>query len=253
MAIATGKLRIGDQLPSVRALAEDLVLNPNTIAHAYTDLTRDGLIESRSGRGVFIIRKRKVFTREEGRRRLEPLLDALIGEAMAMDFTREELHELLQFLPKGRDLFWCGQIRFRHDLEQCGVHARWTGEDVPGSQPGVVVRIPIGDYAAGLANDQCTGADVPRSEVKLEEAVEHAFGRPAQVETGGSDPPQILEALEGGVERGAVSRKEVLTPERESGCDDGPRFFSLPSAPCSGIFFSFRPASPFTSASFRTL
>ena len=96
MAIATGKLRIGDQLPSVRALAEDLVLNPNTVARAYTDLTRDGLIESRSGRGVFIIRKRKVFTREEGRRRLEPLLDALIGEAMAMDFTREELHELFQ-------------------------------------------------------------------------------------------------------------------------------------------------------------
>ena len=96
MAIATGKVRIGDQLPSVRALAEDLVLNPNTVARAYTDLTRDGLIESRSGRGVFIIRKRKVFTREEGRRRLDPLLDALIGEAMAMDFTREELHELFQ-------------------------------------------------------------------------------------------------------------------------------------------------------------
>ena len=96
MAIATGKLRTGDQLPSVRALAEDLVLNPNTVARAYSDLIRDGLIESRAGRGVFIIRKRKVFTREEGRRRLEPLLDALIGEAMAMDFTREELHEFFQ-------------------------------------------------------------------------------------------------------------------------------------------------------------
>ena len=63
------------------------MLNPNTVARAYADLAREGLIESRPGRGVFIIRKRKVFTREEGRRRLEPLLDALIGEAMAMDFT----------------------------------------------------------------------------------------------------------------------------------------------------------------------
>jgi len=96
MAIATGKLRIGDQLPSVRALAEDLVLNPNTVARAYTDLTRDGLIESRSGRGVFIIRKRKVFTREEDRRRLEPLMDALIGEDNPMHFTREELQEAFQ-------------------------------------------------------------------------------------------------------------------------------------------------------------
>jgi GntR family transcriptional regulator len=91
MAVATGKLAVGDQLPSVRALAEELVVNPNTIAHAYSDLTRDGLIESRAGRGVFIARKRKVFTPEEAWRRLEPMLDAAIGEAMALDFTRQEL------------------------------------------------------------------------------------------------------------------------------------------------------------------
>jgi GntR family transcriptional regulator len=87
LAVITGKLAVGDQLPSVRALAEDLVVNPNTVARAYGDLLRDGLIESRAGRGVFITRKRKVFTREEGWRRLEPLIDAAIGEAMAMDFT----------------------------------------------------------------------------------------------------------------------------------------------------------------------
>jgi DNA-binding transcriptional regulator YhcF (GntR family) len=93
LGAATGKLRIGDQLPSVRALAEELVLNPNTVARAYNDLAREGLIESRAGRGVFIIQKRKVLTREEGRRRLEPLLEGLIGEALAMDFTPEELRE----------------------------------------------------------------------------------------------------------------------------------------------------------------
>jgi GntR family transcriptional regulator len=91
LAVATGRLTVGDQLPSVRVFAETLVLNPNTVARAYSDLAREGLIESRPGRGVFIIRKRKVFTREEGRRRLEPLLDALIGEAMAMDFTSADL------------------------------------------------------------------------------------------------------------------------------------------------------------------
>ena len=62
-------------------------MNPNTVARAYADLAREGLIESRAGRGVFVTRKRKVFTREEGWRRLEPLIDAVIGEAMAMDFT----------------------------------------------------------------------------------------------------------------------------------------------------------------------
>ena len=91
LALATGKLAVGDQLSSVRALAEELVINPNTVARAYTDLAREGLIESRAGRGVFVTRKRKMFTREEGRRRLEPLMDGLIGEAMVMDFTQEEL------------------------------------------------------------------------------------------------------------------------------------------------------------------
>ena len=96
MGIATGKVALGDQLPSVRALAEELVLNPNTVAKAYTDLAREGMIESRAGRGVFIIRKRKMFTREEGRRRLEPLVDGLIGEAMAMDFEPRELRDMFE-------------------------------------------------------------------------------------------------------------------------------------------------------------
>ena len=75
-----------DPLPSIRALAERLVVNPNTVARAYADLAREGLIESRAGRGVFVTRKRKVFTREEGWRRLEPLMDAVIGEAMVIGF-----------------------------------------------------------------------------------------------------------------------------------------------------------------------
>src|SRR6476469_8320201 len=82
LAAANGKLAVEDQLPSVRTLAEELVLNPNTVARAYADLAREGLIEARAGRGVFIIRKRKVFNRAEGRRRLEPLIDTLIGEAL---------------------------------------------------------------------------------------------------------------------------------------------------------------------------
>ena len=96
LAVATGKLAVDEQLPSVRALAETLVLNPNTVARAYAHLAREGLIEARPGRGVFIIRKRKVFHPEEGRRRLEPLINTLISEAMAMDFTPDELHAVFE-------------------------------------------------------------------------------------------------------------------------------------------------------------
>jgi GntR family transcriptional regulator len=83
-------------LPSIRALAERLVINPNTVARAYADLAREGLIESRAGRGVFVTRKRRMFMREEGWRRLEPLMDAVIGEAMVMDFTPQELREAFE-------------------------------------------------------------------------------------------------------------------------------------------------------------
>ena len=96
MAVASGKLAVDDQLPSIRALAERLVINPNTVARAYADLAREGLIESRAGRGVFVTRKRKMFTREEGWRRLEPLMDAVIGEAMVLDFTPQELREAIE-------------------------------------------------------------------------------------------------------------------------------------------------------------
>src|SRR6188474_231170 len=93
MAVATGRLAVAEQLPSVRALAESLVLNPNTVARAYADLAREGVIESRPGRGVFIIPKRRVFAREEARRRLEPLINTLISEGLAMDFSPDDLQE----------------------------------------------------------------------------------------------------------------------------------------------------------------
>ena len=96
MGVAAGKLVVDEQLPSIRALAERLVINPNTVARAYADLAREGLIESRAGRGVFVTRKRKMFTREEGWRRLEPLMAAVIGEAMVLDFTPEELRDAFE-------------------------------------------------------------------------------------------------------------------------------------------------------------
>ena len=93
LAVVTGRLTVADQLPSVRALAETLVLNPNTVARAYADLAREGVIETRPGRGVFIIPKRRVFAREEARRRLAPLINTLISEGLALDFSPDELRD----------------------------------------------------------------------------------------------------------------------------------------------------------------
>src|SRR5919106_5435331 len=53
-AIATGALRPGEQLPGIRPLAEELVINPNTVAKAYRELEHEGVIELRQGAGAFI-------------------------------------------------------------------------------------------------------------------------------------------------------------------------------------------------------
>jgi len=90
-AVVQGGLAVGDQLPSVRSLAERLVLNHNTVARAYNDLGRDGVIESRHGRGVFVARKRQVYTKAERGRRLDRALETLLGEALLLDFTPEEI------------------------------------------------------------------------------------------------------------------------------------------------------------------
>ena len=53
-AVARGDLKPGDRLPAVRNLSQDLVVNPNTVARAYSELARDGLLFNRPGRGVFV-------------------------------------------------------------------------------------------------------------------------------------------------------------------------------------------------------
>jgi|SRR5580658_4187529 GntR family transcriptional regulator len=96
LAVATGQLPAGQQLPSVRGLAERLVVNPNTIAKAYSELARDGFIDAQQGRGVFVARPRQVYSKAERNRRIAPLLDALVHEGVSLGFTPAQLIESLQ-------------------------------------------------------------------------------------------------------------------------------------------------------------
>jgi len=95
-AMARGHVKPGEQLPAVRSLAEDLVVNPNTVARAYQELIREGLAESRSGIGVFISERRQVFSREEQVRRLGQGIDQLIHEAILLDFSLPEIRAALE-------------------------------------------------------------------------------------------------------------------------------------------------------------
>jgi GntR family transcriptional regulator len=96
LAAATGAVAEGTPLPSVRALAERLLINPNTVAKAYAELAREHVIETQQGRGVFIAAYRQMYTKAERMRRLAPLLDAMAVEGISLGFSSEELIEALR-------------------------------------------------------------------------------------------------------------------------------------------------------------
>jgi GntR family transcriptional regulator len=95
-AVALGRLQIGEQLPAVRTLAEELVINPNTVARSYQELIREGVLESRSGRGVFVAERRSVFSEEERVRRLQHSAEQLCHEAILLGVPIAELRAVIE-------------------------------------------------------------------------------------------------------------------------------------------------------------
>jgi len=94
-AIARGELRPEEPLPSVRQLSRDLVVNPNTVARAYTELEREGLLVSRPGRGIIVAQPRNDLTRAARDRRLTGQLDRWLTEAVHLGYSAEEVLALV--------------------------------------------------------------------------------------------------------------------------------------------------------------
>jgi GntR family transcriptional regulator len=94
-AIARGELRPEAALPSVRQLSRELVVNPNTVARAYTELEREGLLVSRPGRGIFVAQPRSDLTRAARDRRLTEAIDRWLTEAVHLGFSAEEVLALV--------------------------------------------------------------------------------------------------------------------------------------------------------------
>jgi GntR family transcriptional regulator len=96
LAVATGTLPAGHPMPSVRGLAEELLINFNTVAKAYGELVRDGVLESQQSRGYFVAAKRQVYSRAERLRRLRHAADAFLHEAVFLDFTADEIRKAVE-------------------------------------------------------------------------------------------------------------------------------------------------------------
>ena len=106
--VATGALRSGDRLPSVRELARELVLNPNTISRAFRELEREGVTVSRRGAGTFIAERRDVVRRDESRRRLREALENALTDAVHLGMSAVDVRRIFDQVCK----------RFRFDGEE---------------------------------------------------------------------------------------------------------------------------------------
>ncbi len=95
-AVAAGALKPGDALPSVRKLAADLGINPNTVARAYLDLDRDGVIKAVPGGGTFVSDGQPGLLKAERIRRLRPVARQVAVEGRQLRLSPAEIVELVE-------------------------------------------------------------------------------------------------------------------------------------------------------------
>jgi GntR family transcriptional regulator len=95
-AIETGALRPGEQLPGIRPLAEELVINPNTVARAYRELEHDGAIELRHGAGAFVSANARPKKQTDRLRTAQSVVTTAIDRLRSSGVTDEEIRRLFE-------------------------------------------------------------------------------------------------------------------------------------------------------------
>jgi GntR family transcriptional regulator len=94
--VASGHLEPGEELPPIRTLAEQLLVNPNTVARAYRELEMAGVVTKRRTAGTYVSDGASPLARRERRKIISQRVDALLAEARQMNIDIEELIELIQ-------------------------------------------------------------------------------------------------------------------------------------------------------------
>ena len=93
-AIETGTIRTGEQLPSVRQMAEDLMINPNTVVRAYRELEHEGIIELRHGAGAFI--QELIMPREKLMQKAQDVVKSALDQLESLHLNEEEIRRVLE-------------------------------------------------------------------------------------------------------------------------------------------------------------
>jgi GntR family transcriptional regulator len=93
-AVETGALRPGGQLPTIRALAQELVMNSNTVVRAYRELEHEGIVELRHGLGAFI--SDAVEARGKSMRKAQTIVQAAVERLRSLGVTEQEMRRLFE-------------------------------------------------------------------------------------------------------------------------------------------------------------
>ena len=94
--VASGRIAPGEEVPPIRALAEQLLINPNTVARAYLELERSGIVTKRQGSGTYVTEAASTLSRREKIKLLARRADVLLAEAEHLDVPLDELLDLLR-------------------------------------------------------------------------------------------------------------------------------------------------------------
>jgi GntR family transcriptional regulator len=97
-AVASGVLGAGDQLPTVRQVAVDLAINPNTVLRSYREMEIRGLLDTQQGMGTFVADRKVEYSRDERDRQLGQLVGEFVSRAGAAGFTLKQLMKALRDL-----------------------------------------------------------------------------------------------------------------------------------------------------------
>jgi len=93
-SIETGGITAGEQLPSVRKMAEDLLINPNTVVRAYRDLENEGIVDLRHGSGVFV--RDSIVGRTALMKKAEPVMRSVVDRLEALDLDEDDIRRLME-------------------------------------------------------------------------------------------------------------------------------------------------------------
>src|SRR5215212_4586516 len=94
--VAAGRLEAGEELPPIRSLAEQLLINPNTVARAYRELEAAGIVEKRRTAGTYVSEQGCPLARRERLKILSARADALLAEAQQMDISIDDVLKLIE-------------------------------------------------------------------------------------------------------------------------------------------------------------